>query len=463
MGVRHRLSKLLRVTMTKDELIDIAAKAADMLSGSPLAGYDVYVRSSRSTSVEVKSQELDAYEEAETWGIGVRAMLGGGRMGFSYSTGSEDAVKHAVDAAIVCAKSSEPDEYNMFPPPPVPPYPPAEEYDGRVASITEQDKIDRAMAIEKAALGFDPRIKRVRKSSASFTEASWALATSTGIRAASSGTYLGCGIMVVAEDESGSQMGYDFDYRRREGEIDYASVGRNAALNAVGLLGARKAPSGMFPVLLDNTVASDFLGVLAASFSAESVIKGKSMLAGKVGQEVCANLINIYDDGLLPGGSGTRPFDDEGVPSRKTPLVAGGRLMGFLHNTYTANRYGAVSTGNAARGGFRSQPGVGGTNLYLEKGGSTFDELISDIPSGLIVREVLGMHTANPISGDFSVGVSGHWVEAGKVAYPVKEAAISGNILAVFMGVEALGSDLRFRGRIGSPSILLKPISVSGS
>jgi len=449
--------------MTTEKLKALAEKALALLSKTPATGYDVYVRSSKSTSVEIKEQQLDAYEEAETWGVGVRAMLDGGRMGFSYSTGSEKAVESAVSAAVENAASSEPDEHNCFASPPGTAYPDATEYDSSVSLITERDKIARAMAVEKSALEFDPRVKRVRKSSASYSEAAWALASSTGISAASRGTYLACGIMVVAEDESGSQMGYDFDYRRRDGEIDYAGVGRRAAQNAVGLLGAKKAPSGMFPVLLDNVVATDFLGVLASSFSAESVIKGKSILSDKLGSAVCAGMVNIYDDALLPSGSGTRPFDDEGVASRKTTLVEGGVLRGFLHNTYTAKRYGAGSTGNASRGGFRSQPGVGASNIYMENGSASQADLISGISSGLIVREVLGMHTANPISGDFSVGVSGHWILGGKVAYPVKEAAISGNILAVFTGIDALGDDLRFRGRIGAPSILLKPISVSGS
>lgn len=443
--------------------MDIARKGVELLSRTNAAGYDVYVRSSRSTSVEVKSQVLDAYEESGTWGVGVRAMLDGGRMGFAYSTGSDGALEEAVRAAVANAAVAEPDEHNCIPAKPSAPYPAAEEYDPEVPAISEQDKISRAMAIEKAALGADSRVKRVRKSSASFTESAWALASSTGIVAASRGTYLGCGIMVVAEDESGSQMGYDFDYRRRDGEIDYAAVGSNAAARAIGLLGAKKASSGMFPVVLDNMVASEFLGVLSASFSAESVIKGKSMLADKMGKQVCADMVDIYDDALLPGGAGTRPFDDEGVASQKTPLVTDGALRGFLHSSYTAKRYGAVSTGNASRSGFRSQPGVGGTNLYLDKGTATQEELIAGVSSGLIVREVLGMHTANPITGDFSVGVSGHWIEGGSISYPVKEAAISGNILAMFMGIDSLGSDLRFRGRIGAPSILLKPISVSGS
>jgi PmbA protein len=448
--------------MTEKDLLDIADRAASLMTGKGASGFDVYARSSATSSVEVKAQELDAYEEAVTWGVGVRVMLPGGKVGFAYSSGRDDAAEIAASAAAANAASAEPDEHNGFPEPPDTSYPDASLYDTRVISIPERDKIERAMGLEKAAIDFDPRIRRVRKASASFTESCWAVVNSRGVRAATRGTHLSCGIMVVAEDESGSQMGYDFDYRRRDGEIDYAGVGAGAAARAVGLLGARKAPSGLFPVLLENTVSSDFLGVLSASVSGESVIKGKSMLAGRTGRKVLSELIDILDDGLFPGGGGTRPFDDEGVPSRTTPLVVKGVLQGFLHNSYTAKRSGNASTGNASRGGFRTQPGVGNTNLFIAKGAGSPDELVSGISKGLFVRDVLGMHTANPITGDFSVGVSGHWVESGKVAYPVKEAAISGNILEMLTNVEAVGSDLRFRGRIGAPSILLKPISVSG-
>jgi len=448
--------------MTENELLDIADRAAALMADKGTAGFDIYARSSSTSSVEVKSQELDAYEEAVTWGVGVRVMLPGGRVGFAYSSGRDDAAEAAVSAAAANAASAEPDEHNGFPAPPDLAYPAAALHDPRVVEISEADKIARAMSLEKAALDYDPRVKRVRKASVSFTESRLAIVNSQGVRAAASGTHLSCGIMVVAEDGSGSQMGYDFDYRRRDGEIDYEGVGVGASARAVGLLGARKAPSGLFPVLLENTVSSDFLGVLSASFSGESVIKGKSMLADRTGRKVLSELIDILDDGLLPGGGGTRPFDDEGVPSRTTPLVTGGVLQGFLHNTYTARRSGLVSTGNASRGGFRAQPGVGSTNLYIAKGAASLEELVSGVSGGLFVRDVLGMHTANPITGDFSVGVSGHWIQGGKIAYPVKEAAISGNILEMLTNVEAVGSDLRFRGRIGAPGILLRPISVSG-
>ncbi|MBI5695818.1 MAG: TldD/PmbA family protein [Nitrospirae bacterium] len=229
------------------------------------------------------------------------------------------------------------------------------------------------------------------------------------------------------------------------------------------LLGAKKATSGMFPVMLDNIVASEFLGVLAGSFSAESLQKGKSMFADRLGKVVCSPLITILDDALLPGGAGSRAFDDEGMPSRTTPLMVEGRLEGFLHNAYTAKKAGCTSTGNGSRGGFRSLPGVGSTNLYIKNGDVSPKDLIASVKSGLLVKEVLGMHTANPISGDFSVGVSGLWIEGGKVSHPVREAAISGNVLTMFSEVDAVGDDLRMVGGIGAPSILLRPVSVSGS
>jgi len=448
--------------MKEKELFDKADLAAGALAGKGAQGFDVYVRSSASTGVEVKDQALDAFEEADTWGVGVRVMLDGGRMGFAWSSGSDEAVKDAALLAIENAKSSEPDAHNNFPVPPEG-YPAWDEYDEGHSEIGEQEKIARAVELEKAALEFDPRVGKVRKSSASFSSAGWALVSSTGVRAASRGTYFSCGIMVVAEESGDSQMGYDFDFKRSYKDMGYAAVGRKASERAVSLLGARPATSGVFPVVLENIITSEFLGVLAQSFSAESVLKGKSMLANKVGQQALSNLINIVDDGLAPGGAGSRPFDDEGAPSRRTPLIIEGVLQGFLHNSYTAKRHGSASTGNALRGGFSAQPSVGPSNLWIEKGGLTRDELISGVSSGLLVQEVLGMHTANPISGDFSVGVTGQWIEGGKVAYPVREAAIAGNILGIFSEVEAVADDLRAVGRLGAPTILLRPISVSGS
>lgn len=169
----------------------------------------------------------------------------------------------------------------------------------------------------------------------------------------------------------------------------------------------------------------------------------------------------------MPWGIGTKPVDDEGMPGSKKTLISEGRLTGFIHNTYTAKKDGAASTGNAVRGSFKSLPGVDVTNLYIEPAekprvkGQGNNSLIKSVSKGILVLDAMGVHTANPISGDFSIGISGLWIENGEVAYPVKEALISGNILDMFKKVKGVGNDLRFYGSIGSPSLLIGEMDIS--
>ncbi|MHB8174290.1 MAG: TldD/PmbA family protein [Nitrospirota bacterium] len=444
-------------------ILNAADDAAAVLRQKGVNSFDVYVRWSSSISAEAKDQKLDAYEQARSWGAGIRALLPDGRLGFSFASGSPEAVREAASMAVQNARNSEPDYYNNIPIPSPEAFPEITEYDEEVAKVSADEAIARAIELERAALDHDGRIARVRKASVSMTSATWAILNSEGLKARSRGTWLSCGIMAVAEEAGDSQMGYGFDYSRRLSGIDYKSAGAEASEKAISLLKARKAPTGKFPAILENEVAAEFLGVLASSFSGESLVKGRSLLAGKTGEKIFSDRLNICDNGTLPGGLSTRPFDDEGIASRRNILVQGGVFNGFLHNSYTAKRTGGTSTGNAVRGGFRSAPGVGPANLYIENGLLSKDGLISRIDKGLFIREVLGMHTANPISGDFSVGVAGLWIENGRIAYPIREGAIAGNLISIFSGIDAVGSDLRFVGKLGAPSLLLKPISVSGS
>jgi PmbA protein len=190
------------------------------------------------------------------------------------------------------------------------------------------------------------------------------------------------------------------------------------------------------------------------------------MLAGKKGELVVSPRLNIIDSGLLEGRLGSKPVDDEGIPTTHKTLIEKGILTGFLYNTYTARKEGVLSTGNAVRGGFAGLPAVGPTNLYLEPSSgeyaSSIDGLLKVVDKGLYVVETMGMHTANPISGEFSIGVSGLLIEKGEIKYPVKEAAISGTVLALFGNTSIIGDDLRFYGNIGAPSVLIEGIDISG-
>ena len=205
-----------------------------------------------------------------------------------------------------------------------------------------------------------------------------------------------------------------------------------------------------------------FLGMLSSALTAEAVQKGRSLFAGKVGQKVAAAEVSITDDGAKPDGILSMPFDGEGVPTQRTVLVEKGVLKGFLHNSYTAAKDGVSSTGNAVRGSYQSPPQLGSTNFYLAPGKWKPDAIIKDTGEGFYLTEVMGMHTANPISGDFSLGAAGIWIHNGELTTPVRGMVIAGNILELLERVDAVGSDLRFFGSRGAPTIRVASLTVSG-
>ena len=423
---------------------------------------DVFLRSFNATTVEVKDQKIDAFDRAKDIGVGLRVLVNG-RLGFAFTTDlSDKALKTLAQAAVTNAQNTEPDPYQSIPAKCQTPYPSVAIHDPELVRLTEKEKIDRVMAMEREAFAVDPRIKRIRKASASFSESQTVVLNTSGSEVAYRSTACSSSIEVVAEDKGESQAGSEFDVNRFYRKLLIEEVGRRAAQRALDLLGARHIDSIKAPVVLESTVAQEFLAMLAGGFSAESVQKKRSLFIGKLDKEVVSPMITVLDDGLLEGGLGTAPSDDETMPMKKKTVISRGRLTMFLYNTYTANKDKTVSTGNGMRGGFKGLPGVGLTNLYIEPGNSTLPELVAAAGKGLYITEVMGMHTANPISGDFSVGATGFRIEKGKKAYPVREITIAGNILDLMKNIAVVGSDIRFSGRIGSPSLLVRELSIGG-
>lgn len=420
---------------------------------------EAYVKSARNLSVDVKGQDIDAVESSVDIGYSLR-VIKDRRLGFSYSTDMKE-LEAVVENAVEASRWTEQDDYLGLPE--TSDDISVETFDDAIASLTEGDAADRALLIEKTAIDADRRIRKVRKASASFSRKDVLILNSNGVDKCCSSTACTGQITLVAEDGKDSQMGWDFTGSRFLRDIDFGEVGRNAAMRALQLLGAKKMQAQKAHVILDNSVAVEFLGIFATLLSSEYVQKGKSLLAGKLNREVVSPVISILDDGTIPHKLGSRPFDDEGVATSQKYLIKAGALVNYMYNAYTARKDGVKSTGNAVKGGFSALPAVGPTNLYIEASPEHVHSgcLSSLVDSGIYVTEAMGIHTANPVSGEFSIGVSGLWIEKGDVRFPVKEAVISGNILDFFSRVEAVGGDPRFYGNMASPSLLVRPVDVS--
>ncbi|MGI6574532.1 MAG: TldD/PmbA family protein [bacterium] len=423
---------------------------------------EVFLLDHKSFSVQVRHGRVESIKQAQEKGAGLR-VIADGRMGFAYTSRLEKSImEDTIAQAIANAGKTAVDENHILP------YPGGEShaelriYDPTIAATPVEEKIQLAKVIEESAFAYDPRVVRSEHSAYEDTIYEVVIVNSNGLDVNYRGAFCGGYVWVVAEENDDNQTGAGMDFHLNLADLNPEAIGREAGEQAVMMLGAKKVPSQRVPIVMPPRVATQFLGVLAPGLSAEAVQKGRSLLAGKLEQMVASNLVTLIDDGALPGGINSSPVDGEGVPTGRNVLLEQGKLKKYLYNTYTAARDGIVSTGNASRSSYRGTPEIGTSNLYLEPGTWDPKSLLQDIDQGFYVTEVLGMHTANPISGDFSVGAAGIWINGGELAYPVRGVAIAGNILELFQGVEALGNDLRFYLGTGSPTIRFQPLMVSG-
>lgn len=438
--------------------------AEDILVRALRSGADqaeVFCRSYRNIAVEVKDQAVESLSSSFSSGYGVR-LIRNRCLGFSFSTDINESDRVIARAMDAC-RSVDQDLFHCLPSPSSPHT--VDIFDHAIDDLKEDDAIAKTMQIERAAYDTDSRVKRVRKPSTSFTVAETVIANSLGVKAHYRSTSCSAQLTAVAESGKESQTGWDYKGSRFLKDISFEDIGRTAARSAVRLLGSKKIQGIKATVILDHAVANDFLGVFAASLSSDAVQKGKSLLAGRLHTMLISPKISIMDSGLLAGRLGSRPLDDEGVATRSKALIQEGMLRSYLFNTYTARKGNAVSTGNAVRGGHASLPSVGITNLYLEPASASdciaAQDLFKAVDKGLYVVDAMGIHMVNPISGDFSIGVTGLWIEQGEVAFPVKEALISGNLLDFFRKVSALGDDMKFYGSLGCPSLIIPDIDIS--
>jgi PmbA protein len=332
----------------------------------------------------------------------------------------------------------------------------------------EQELIeaDRALEIartaERAALKFDPRIKNSEGSEFGSGHSRVMFANSEGFSGEYAGTSFRLGLAPLAQDGAEMQLGYWYTVNRHFAKLEDAeAVGVTAAERALRKLGARKIKTTHAPVVFDPDRAAGLIGSIAGAASGPMLYRGASFLIGKLGERIAAPSVTIIDDGTMPGGLGSKPFDGEGLPTSRKTIVERGVLKSYLLDSYSARKLNGAPTGNAARS-VGAPPTVSTTNLYLEPGPYTPEQIIASVKQGLYLTEIIGFGV-NLTTGDYSRGASGVWIENGKLAHPVQEITIAGNLKEMLGGIEMVGSDLRWRSSVAAPTLKISEMTIAGA
>lgn len=424
---------------------------------------EAFLEVGRSSSVRVRDQAIEDLTQATSKGVGVRVIVKG-RLGFAYTSDFElSAVDTIVDRAVQLAEAASPNPLNGLPAredlgalPDVGPL-----FDPQVAALPPDWKVNAALEVERAGRAVDPRITTFESVGAGESVSEVYAASSEGLAGFYQGTYVFLYAVPVASADGQLQTAYWMDYKRFFDDLDAPeAIGREAARRAVRMLGARKVKSQRVPVLFDPMMAASFVGSLAAAANGDAVFKKSSVLASRLGERLAPEGVTLVDDGLLPRGLGTSPFDGEGVATRRTPILERGVLRSFLYDAFTARKAQTRTTGNAARG-YSSLPHIGTNNLYLEPGTRSPEELIREVKSGFYVTAMLG-RGANTVTGDYSRGANGLWIENGELASPVQEVTVAGHLLQMLQDLDGVGNDLQFRGSVGAPTLRFRELTVAG-
>ena len=415
--------------------------------------------------IRVYEGEVESLTDAASHGIGIRSFMDG-RWGYAYGTDlSKEGLRALAEAAAGAAAVADPDEHAGLP----------EEFGaaevGPLASPALADwdtarKIDLALAVERAARSREG-VSQVEQTMYADASGRAALANSRGFSAAYESTIAYAWASAFAGEGSDLMTGYGVGMGRDPAAIDAEAVGAEAAERALGLVGARQPEGRRCPVVLDAFVAASFAGFIGGMLSADAVQRGRSLFADREGDEVAGSEFVLVDDGLHPDGPSTAPFDGEGSPRRRTPLIEDGKLLTFLFDARTARRGERETTGNAGRGSYRVPPSVSTTNLVLEAGEASLEELVARAGDGLYVASVAGLHSGvNPVSGTFSVGATGRLIENGELGRPVREITIASDLVSMLKAVQAVGGPGRwvpFGGSVRSAPVLIAEMQVSGS
>jgi PmbA protein len=449
------------------ELEDLARRAVEAATAAGATDAEAWGEGSRSREVRVREGEVESLTEASGRGVGVRAWIDN-RAGYAYGTDlSDSGLAQIAQAAVGAGRVADEDEHSSAPEPSGTAAEIAGLRDEGVASTETSEVIDLAERIEQAALDRDPRVTGVEEVVYVDEDSRAAIATSRGVSGGYSASVAYSFLQAMATQNSEIQTGLGFGVGRAPRELDADRIGTEAGDEASSMLGATKPESRTCPVLLSDRVAASFAGFIGGALCADAIQRGRSPFADRLGDELASQALRLADDGIDPAGLASAPFDGEGTPRRRTPLLGDGKLLAYLHDSYTARRGGATSTGNASRASYRSPPSVSSSNLMIEPGELSLEGLLERAGDGVYVTEVAGLHSGvNPVTGRYSVGATGKAIRDGALAEPLREFTIAGDLLGTLAAVRAVGSESRwvpFGGSVYSAPILVGEIAIGGS
>jgi PmbA protein len=450
---------------------DLEATARRAIEAATAAGAtdaEAWSEGSRSREVRVHAGEVESLTEASGRGVGVRAWIGH-RTGYAYGTDLSDAgLAEVAEAAVGAARVADEDESSAAPEPSEQPVAEIEGLrDEGVAGTETAEVIELAKRIERVALDRDERVTGVEEVVYVDEDSDAAIATSRGVSGQFGASAAYSFLQAMATEDSEVQTGLGFGVGRSPLALDADEIGAEAGDEAASMLGAVKPESRSCPVVLSERVTASFAGFIGGALCADDVQRGRSPFADRLGDELAAPAYVLADDGIDPGGLATAPFDGEGTPRERTPLIGGGKLLAYLHDSYTARRGDARSTGNASRGSYRTPPSVSTSNLVLEPGELTLEQLLEQAGDGVYVTEVAGLHSGvNPVTGRYSVGASGRAIHGGELAEPLREFTIAGDLLGTLAAVKAVGAETRwvpFGGSVKTAPMLVGEMAIGGS
>ena len=427
-------------------------------------GGDALLVDSTSFDTQVRLGDVETVQNSHQKRLGLRLFFGQRSATTSTSDFSPASLRQLLDDTCVLAQAMAADEHAGLPD--------AEEAattvpdlglcDDSLQQLPPAERIAMARDAEKAALDYDSRITNSEGGSYDSSQGDVTYVNSHGFVGQYSASLASMSVSSIASDASGMQSGSWFTAGRRLESLEAPdSLGREAARRTLRRLGARRVPTQKVPVVFEASIAAGLLNHLFSAVSGSAIYRAASFLTDCIGEKIAPDTVNVFDDGTLPGAPGSKPFDGEGLPTRRTSVVENGVLLTYLLDTYSGRKLGMRSTGNAARSA-GDPPSVSPTNFFLMPGEATPEEIVASVPSGLYVTGLIGFGV-NPVTGDYSRGASGLWIENGELTYAVEEITIAGNLRQMFADIEMIGNDLDRRRRVMAPTLKIREMTIAGS